>query len=169
MTNFLPLVSVLFAVIATAVPWGLPADATFALPLVVVLMVFCWRVIPGTALPPAAAVGLGLLTDLMSGGPLGYWALMCLVASTIGMPEGSMRESRDILINFFVWVAMVLTLGVLGWLLASLFYIRWIDWWPIAFGSFTSIALYPDVVYGLLWIRYGRLGIAQGRIFRTGV
>ena len=69
MTKFLPALSVLFAVVATAVPWGLPADATFILPLVVVMMVFCWRAIPGAALPPAGAVGLGLLADLMSGGP----------------------------------------------------------------------------------------------------
>ena len=47
MTAALPALSVLFAVLATAVPWGLPADATFILPLVVVMMVFCWRALPG--------------------------------------------------------------------------------------------------------------------------
>ena len=36
MTAALPALSVLFAVLATAVPWGLPGDATFILPLVVV-------------------------------------------------------------------------------------------------------------------------------------
>ena len=73
-----PALSVLFAVLATAVPWGLPADATFILPLVVVMMVFCWRALPGATLSPAIAVLLGLLTDVTSGGPLGFWALLLL-------------------------------------------------------------------------------------------
>ena len=79
MNASLPVLSVLFAVLATAVPWGLPADATFILPLVVVMMVFCWRVLPGTDLQPYVAMLLGLLTDVMSGGPLGFWALMTLI------------------------------------------------------------------------------------------
>ena len=51
MSTIFPALSVLFAVLATAVPWGLPADATFILPLIVVTMVFCWRIIPDAVLP----------------------------------------------------------------------------------------------------------------------
>jgi len=168
MTKFLPALSVLFAVVATAVPWGLPADATFILPLVVVMMVFCWRAIPGAALPPGAAAGLGLLADLMSGGPLGYWALMCLIGSTVGGRAGSLGESRDFVTHWFIWIALVSLLGCFGWLLASLYYFRWIDWWPIAFGALTSMVLFPVVLYGLLWIRHGRLGPERSAIFRGG-
>jgi rod shape-determining protein MreD len=168
MTKFLPALSVLFAVIATAVPWGLPADATFILPLVVVMMVFCWRAIPGAALPPATAAGLGLLADLMSGGPLGYWALMSLIGATVGGRAGSLGEGRDFVTHWFIWVVLVSLLGCFGWLLASLYYFRWIDWWPIAFGAMTSMALFPVVLYGLVWIRHGRLGPERGVIFRGG-
>ena len=90
MNAALPALSVLFAVFATAVPWGLPADATFILPLVVVMMVFCWRVLPGSDLPPYVAMLLGLLTDVMSGGPLGFWALMALTGANAG---GGRRRS----------------------------------------------------------------------------
>ena len=169
MTKFLPALSVLVAVVATAVPWGLPADATFILPLVVVTMVFCWGAIPGAALPPAGAVGLGLLADLMSGGPLGYWALMCLTAATVGARAGPLGETRDLGRHWLIWSLLAAALGGFGWLLASLYYFRWIDWWPIAFGSIASIALFPVVLYGLLWIRHGRLGHARGAIFRGGV
>src|SRR5262249_61552881 len=84
MSTLLPALSVLFAVMATAVPWGLPADATFILPLVVVMMVFCWRALPGVTLSPMVAMLLGLLTDIMSGGPLGFWALFALIGSGAG-------------------------------------------------------------------------------------
>jgi rod shape-determining protein MreD len=167
MTHSLPALSVLVAVVATAVPWGLPADATFILPLIVVMMVFCWRTIPGAALHPAGAVGLGLLADIMSGGPLGYWALMCLVAATVGRRPGSLRESRDVWINWLIWAPLVILLAGFGWLLASLYYLRWVDWWPIAFGAVTSIAMFPVILYGVLWIRYGRIfGYGRATIFR---
>jgi len=168
MTKFLPALSVLFAVLATAVPWGLPADATFILPLVVVMMVFCWRTIPGAGLHPAGAFGLGFLADLMSGGPLGYWALMCLTAATVGGRTESRGEGHDLGRHWLVWSGLVAGLGLFGWLLASLYYVRWIDWWPIAFGAITTIALFPIVLYGLLWIRHGRLGHARNAIFRGG-
>ena len=168
MTKCLPALSVLFAVVATAVPWGLPADATFILPLVVVMMVFCWRTIPGAALPPAGAVGIGLLADLMSGGPIGYWALMCLIGATVGGRAGSLRESSDFALHWLIWSALVSVLAGFGWLLASAYYFRWIDWWPIAFGAMTSIVLFPVVMYGLLWVRHGRLGPERNEIFRGG-
>jgi rod shape-determining protein MreD len=168
MTKYLPALSVLFAVVATAVPWGLPADATFILPLVVVMMVFCWRTIPGAALPPAGAVGIGLLADLMSGGPIGYWALMCLIGATVGGRAGSLRESSDFVLHWLIWSALVSVLAGFGWLLASAYYFRWIDWWPIAFGAMTSIVLFPVVMYGLLWVRHGRLGPERNAIFRGG-
>jgi len=168
MTKFLPALSVLFAVVATAVPWGLPADATFILPLVMVMMVFCWRAIPGAALPPAGATALGLLADLMSGGPIGYWALMSLTAATVGGRAGSLGEGRDLGFHWLIWIALVSALACFGWLLASLYYFRWIDWWPIAFGALASIALFPVVLHGLLWIRHGRLGPERSAIFRGG-
>ncbi|MEM7191424.1 MAG: hypothetical protein AAF405_00910 [Pseudomonadota bacterium] len=167
MTRFLPAFSVLIAVIATAVPWGLPADATFVLPLLVVMMVYCWRALLGTELHPAAAAALGLLADILSGGPLGFWAFMCLVAATVGLKPGSFKERRDVSLQWLVWAGLISLLGIFGWLLASLYYLRWIDWWPIAFGVVTSIGLFPFVLYGLLWIETGRLGHSHRRIFRS--
>ena len=167
MTALLPAFSVLIAVIATAVPWGLPADATFILPLLVVMMVFCWRAIPGTELHPAAAAALGLLADLLSGGPLGFWALMCLIAATVGAKHGSFRERRDLWIQWPIWTALVSVLGLFGWFLASLYYLRWIDWWPIVFGVVTAILLFPVVLYGLLWVRSGQIGHSRRTIFRS--
>ena len=83
MSTIFPALSVLFAVLATAVPWGLPADATFILPLIVVTMVFCWRIFRARCCRYVCML-LGLLTDVMSGGPLGFFALMTLIAGSVG-------------------------------------------------------------------------------------
>jgi rod shape-determining protein MreD len=157
MNAILPALSVLFAVLATAVPWGLPADATFILPLVVVMMIFCWRALPGTVFPPYLAMLLGLLTDLTSGGPLGFWALMALIAATAGGRAPSLTDGQDLRRLWLVWGAVAAVIAALGWLLASLYFLRWIDWWPIAFGALASMAFFPVVLRGLLWVRRGRL------------
>jgi len=167
MSPILPALSVLFAVLATAVPWGLPADATFMLPLVVVMMVFCWRLMPDAVLPLTACLLLGLLTDVMSGGPLGFFALMALIAASVGGLLRVSLEPRDVWPLWLIWSALALALGVLGWLLGSLYFFRWIDWWPILFGTLASIALFPVVLRGLVWIRRGRLGPDRSNLFRS--
>ena len=166
MNQILPTVSVLFAVLAAAVPWGLPADATFILPLVVVMMVFCWRALPGTVLPPYLAMLLGLLTDITSGGPLGFWALMCLFAASAGGRVPSHTDGRDVSRLWLAWTGVAALVALLGWLLASLYFLRWIDWWPIAFGALASIVLFPVVLNGILWIRRGRLVPEREALYR---
>ncbi|MGH6804672.1 MAG: hypothetical protein ACREC3_15105 [Methyloceanibacter sp.] len=166
MNAILPALSVLFAVFSTAVPWGLPADATFILPLVVVMMVFCWRALPGTVLPPYLAMLLGLLTDTTSGGPLGFWALMTLIAATAGGRAPSLTDGRDLGRLWLAWGGVACLVAGIGWLLASLYFVRWIDWWPIAFGALASIALFPVVLHGLLWIRRGRLRPERAALYR---
>ena len=75
---------------------------------------------------------LGLLTDVMSGGPLGFLALMALIAGSVGGRLRSLIAPARAANLWLVWVVLAASLGLFGWLLASLYFFRWIDWWPIA-------------------------------------
>jgi rod shape-determining protein MreD len=152
-----PALSVFFAVLATAVPWGLPGEATFIPPMVVVMMVYCWRAFPDTVFPPYLALLLGLLTDMMSGGPLGFWALMALIGATVGGRMAALADRGDRNHLWLVWAGVAVLIGILGWLLASAYFLRWIDPWPIAFGALASILLFPLVWRLLVWLKRGRL------------
>jgi rod shape-determining protein MreD len=166
MNGVLPVVSILFAIFATAIPWGLPVDATFILPLVVVMMIFCWRTVPEAVLAPATALLLGLLTDVMTGGPLGFWALIALVAALAGDKARVLDDGRSLKAIWIAWSVLAALLGLFGWLLASLFYTRWLALWPIAVGVLASIALFPVVLRGVAWIMHGshaRTMIHRGR------
>jgi rod shape-determining protein MreD len=157
-----PALSVFVAALATAAPWGLPADATFIPPLIVMTMIFCWRALPGTVFPSYLALLLGLFTDILSGGPLGFWAMMALIAANAGGRAPSPGEDRNRLWLF--WACVAAAIGVLAWLLGSLYVVRLIDAWPIAFGVCVSILLFPVVLRGVVWIKRGRLraGIYRG-------
>jgi rod shape-determining protein MreD len=150
----LPSFSILLAVFSTAVPWGLPSEATFVLPLMVVTLTFCWRAMPEAALPAPLAMLFGLLTDIMTGGPLGFWGLMVLTAHTVGRASQPLTDRYDPIVLCTVWTPLVCALGALGWLIASVFFLRWIDWEPIAFGVLASIAIAPAVVYVISRFRY---------------
>jgi len=83
MNAIVPALSILLAVLSTSLPLGLPADATFILPFLMVTMVFVWRALRAE-LPAYAAMLFGLLADVTTGGPLGYWGLMALLAASAG-------------------------------------------------------------------------------------
>jgi rod shape-determining protein MreD len=153
MSAILPAVSIVVAILATAVPWGLPSDATFVLPLVVVMMVFSWRAIDGAHLPPIAAMLLGLLTDVTTGGPLGFWALIALLASSAAKPTPPLIDRWGYGVLWLLWIPLVSALACFGWLLASLYFFRWVDWHPIVQGAAVSVVLFPAVLSLLLTIK----------------
>jgi rod shape-determining protein MreD len=153
MSAILPAASIVVAILATAVPWGLPSDATFVLPLVVVMMVFGWRAIDGAHLPPIAAMLLGLLTDVTTGGPLGFWALIALLASSAAKRTPPLVDRWGYGALWLSWIPLVGALAGFGWLLASLYFFRWVDWHPIGQGAAVSVVLFPAVLSLLLAIK----------------
>ena len=153
MSRIVPTLSVLVAVFTAALPWGLPAGAIFIPPLVVVMMIFCWRALPGTVLPLSLAFLLGLLTDFMSGGPLGFWALMALIAAQIG--GRTPLDSQDPNRLWLNWAGVASGVGALTWLLGSLYLVHWLNPWPIAFGTLVSILIFPVIMRGLVLLNGG--------------
>jgi hypothetical protein len=55
-----------------------------------------------------------------------------------------------------VW-AGIAARSACSWLLGSLYVVRLIDAWPIAFGACVSILLFPAVLRGVVWMKRGRL------------
>ncbi len=138
-----PALAVTSAVVVAAVPWGLPGETTFILPFMTLLLVFLFSVRPAQRIPVWLVFLAGLATDILTAGPLGYWALLYTLSHSMGglvfrkMPSGSLAG---------LWVAYVVTAGAvasIGWGVASLYYLRIIDWWPIALGLLCSAALCP--------------------------
>jgi cell shape-determining protein MreD len=169
MTAILPAASVLVAVLCAAVPWGLPIDATFILPLLVVMMVFCWRALQDSLMPPVAAMLLGLLTDVTTASPLGFWGLLALMAASAGSRARLLTGQRGVGVLWLVWIPLVILLAGFGWLLASFYFFRWVDWHPIAIGAAASIPLFPAVFSLLLEINRAWVSPRSGNAYGGAV
>jgi rod shape-determining protein MreD len=76
---------------------------------------------------------------------------------------GAGREMAPL---WFIWTVLAPGLTLFGWLLASTFFLRWVDWWPILVGAVASVALFPVVLKGLLWIERGNLGLRARETYR---
>ena len=160
MNAFVPAFSVLLAVLSTSLPLGLPADATFILPFIMLTMVFVWRALRAE-MPSYLATLLGLLADITTGGPLGYWGLMALLVASAGDAVLPLALKRNLTLLWLAWLPIVALLATFGWLLASLYFFRWIDRWPFVIGASASLVLFPAVLYSLRKLR------SVGRVSRS--
>jgi rod shape-determining protein MreD len=156
MNAIVPALSVLLAVLLTSLPLGLPADTTFVLPFVMLTMVFAWRALRAE-MPAYSAMLLGLLADITTGGPLGYWGLMALLAASAGAVARPLALPRNFAMLWLAWLPCVTLLAIFGWLLASLYFFRWIDHWPFVIAASASFLLFPAILYWLRKLRsFGR-------------
>lgn len=152
------------AVVVAAVPWALPSKAIFILPLLLIILVFVLTMRRQQELPILSVFAAGLLMDILTAGPLGYWAIIFLLTHTLA----ALYARRDAEPGFgMLWLVFALVTVVTsssGWALASLYFVRVIDWQPMLIGGAVSVALFPLVA----WPLRHSLGLVPKNIFTRG-
>ncbi len=147
MSGFVPSLVLFLAVFVAAVPWALPAAAGFILPLLLIIFVFLLTIARKRALPAITVFAAGLLMDVLTAGPLGYWAIIFLLTHTLANTYAK-RAGKAQFAKLWVAFAMTaLTVSIFGWMLASIYFLRFIDWRPMLIGGAVAIVLFPVVVW----------------------
>lgn len=136
----LPFPIVLAAVIVSAVPWGLPASTGFVLPIATAMLIYLYSAKAQPGLPAWFVFLAGVLTDMLTAGPLGYWALIFLLAHALGR---ALPYESGALTRFAVYIATAAITAAVAWGVASLYYVRVIDWRPMVFAAAAAVALFP--------------------------
>lgn len=141
--GIVPSLVLLLAVVVAAVPWALPVAAGFVLPLQLIVFVFALSFQREYVLPTLTVFAAGLLMDVLTAGPLGYWAIIFLITHSLAR----FIARRNRLISFtMLWIAFAATAAtasMAGWALASLYFVRLIDWQPMLIGASAAVALFP--------------------------
>jgi rod shape-determining protein MreD len=155
--NMVPLMSVSVLTVIAALPFGLPSDVRFFMPLLPYTVIHYWAVRRPTLMPEWGVFLAGLATDVLTNGPLGFWSLMFLIGvvavdATRDMPDwGALGR----------WGQFCGTLGVLGlceWLVTSIYRVELADWKPMLLAVVIAALSYPVVGFALrpllrLWVR----------------
>lgn len=131
---FLPFASVVLLTIAAILPWGLPVEDRFVLPLLPIVAIYYWTLDRKAWLPEWGVFLAGLMLDILSQGPLGYWALIYLVTYVAAVFASRLRlETAAARLAAFAGVIGAVT--VFAWFVASLYFLQVLDWGPYVRGA----------------------------------
>lgn len=149
----------LVAVVVAAVPWGLPEQATFILPFLTLLLVFAFSAPREKTIPAWLAFLAGLVTDILTAGPLGYWAFLFTLCHALTRLMAHRAPALSLVVLWLQFLLVATLVAGAGWALASAYYLRPIDGWPIAFATLVAMLACPALLW---WLRrglgFGRIG-----------
>lgn len=159
--GIMPSLVLFLAVVVAAVPWALPSRAGFILPLLLIIFVFVLTLRRRQELPTLSVFAAGVLMDILTAGPLGYWAIIFLLTHTLAALYAKRATRPGFGMLWFVFAATAVAASVSGWALASLYFVRVIDWQPMLIGGSVTVALFPLVA----WPMRRSLGLVPTGIF----
>ncbi len=121
-----------------ALPWGLPAADRYFLPLLPVVAI-CYATQSRDAwLPEWVAFLAGLTLDILTNGPLGYWALIYLVAHPIATMNTGVAVRGGVGRFARVGITIVIV-TIVAWAVASAYFFEPLDWVPYATGALFAV------------------------------
>ncbi len=133
---------VLTLTLIAAAPWGIGAHSRFVLPLLPLLAIVHLAVRRPETMPAGLVFAAGLMLDVLTHGPLGYWPLVFLAGHLAALNLS--QRSRETMPRRMVWVAAVLAVVVLvEWLVSSLYFMQPAAWKPIAGAALIAVVAYP--------------------------
>jgi rod shape-determining protein MreD len=123
-------------------PLGIPGQAQLQ-PAWALAVCWFWSLFRPASMPAGCVFALGLLLDLVAGGPVGVQVLILLLV------HGAALKSRRSLIRSgfaLVWLAFMAAAGgaaLLEWLLVSLLTWHALPPWPALFEFGVAVGIYP--------------------------
>lgn len=163
----LPALSILALAVVALLPWSGGDTARFALAMMPVLAIRFWSQRHPSAVPAVLAFATGLLLDVVSFGPLGFWALIALAALGLARFEAALFPDAAAALSVTAFLLSNALLAALAWALSSIYFNRLLPWQPPVLGALTAAAAYP-----LIWLVLGSLGsksaAPRGNLFVRG-
>jgi rod shape-determining protein MreD len=132
--------SIVVLTVLAALPWGLPSEDRFFLPLLPVVAIQYWTLRHPRLIPEWFVFLAGLGLDVLTHGPLGYWSLVYLSGYFIAAVLEPYAHSGQIVRLAFWIVAMMITTFA-AWAVSSVYFLEFADWRPFAHGmAFALVA-----------------------------
>jgi len=146
-SNFAPVLS-LFVLIAIAhLPLGLPSVTSFVMPSIIIILIYIWSLEYHRPLPSWLIFSLGLIADVLSNGPIGYWPLYYLSAQALSFWFASNPFNSGLVSSWIGFLFTAIATTFIGWSVATLYFMRSADWQPMIIGILIGIVSYPAIFW----------------------
>ena len=157
----LPVFLAVMAVIAVNLPISLTGGLLPA-PLLALAPVYFWALIRPDLMPPAAVLLIGLLEDLLSGGPPGLWACGFIAAYFFADSQREQLAGLSGIGAVLGFAAAMFVTGTVAYLLASLVYWQPAPVAPLLLTATVTVAFYPLAAWFMSWLQRRVLGAMRG-------
>src|SRR5262245_27594049 len=147
----LPLLTIIAGTLAMMAPMNL-MPSWLPTPDLILIGVFFWAISGPAFLPAWAVLLLGLMQDLLTGTPPGFWALIYLLSYGFTLSQRVFFMGRT---GLGAWIGFALVAGlaaVATWILGSIVYTQWLPPSQIWMQAIVSVICYGPVakVFGLM-------------------
>lgn len=140
----LPLIATVAATLVVMAPMNL-LRGTLPAPDIALIAVFFWAIFGPAFLPPWAVLILGLTQDVAMGTPVGFWALIYLLAYGFAQSQRVFFVGRTGLGAWMGFAIVAALTAVAVWILGSIVYTRWLPPAPIFWQTAMTVLFYWPV------------------------
>lgn len=148
-----PFVLGVILVLISLIPTNIPELSSIP-PMLTLIAVFHWSLFRPDLLPVGAIFVLGLIQDLLGGGPMGVYTLMLLIVHGLVVSQRKFLFRKPFMITWIGFAMFSALAEVAAWALGSL-----TDWVVLDFSNFLfqyliTLGLFPPLALGLfVWER----------------
>ncbi|MDO9460353.1 MAG: rod shape-determining protein MreD [Alphaproteobacteria bacterium] len=144
-----PSLTAVVFVLVGVVPAAVPGLSTVS-PLLSVAVIFFWVVTRPALMPPAAVFFVGLLQDVLSGGPIGLWALTLLVVQYLSLSQRQYLFGKTFTLGWVGFASIVSGAALLAWLGACIYYGVFLSPAPVLVQGALTMLVYPAIAWILV-------------------
>jgi len=121
-------------------------------PLIPLVVVYFWSLYSPGHLPSASIFVIGVIQDLLSGGPLGLWPAVYLAVQYVALSQQSYFLGREVHVVWMGFAVAAASVSVILWLFMSLLSGALLPIGGLVLQMLTTIAVYPifAIVFGNL-------------------
>jgi rod shape-determining protein MreD len=137
-----PFGTLMLAVALSSMPYGIPYFGPVT-PFFALIAIFYWSVHRPEQVPAVAIFAIGLLQDLITGGPPGSVALLLLLVHALAVSQQRILLGQSYLVEWAGFALVALGTAVVAWLLACVYNFALIVPWHFLVQALLTVALYP--------------------------
>ncbi|MGB5093587.1 MAG: rod shape-determining protein MreD [Parvibaculum sp.] len=155
----LPFAMAVICVLLSFVPVGRIFGSSVT-PAFAFMAIYYWGAVRPEMFPPVAVFAVGLILDLMSGGPIGLWAFVYVVTYALVVSQRFLLVNAPFSAFWFGFMLASIFAALVSWIAVSLFFGSFVAFSPIFWHMAVTVMVFPFFAF-----IFGRV---QSRVLATG-